>query len=339
MSDVFVDPDAVGSGSGVDLANAYTALQTAENAEDGDITGTESVVFICASTANTADVFTVIGGWVTDATHTITVRSHVDHRHNGKYGDASGAYKAEATDADIISINNEEFVTIEGLQLRPTFSVVNAKRGIQIVTGTPSLIICIKNIIEVNDANNTYIGINCNDADATLVINNNLIYTTAGGQRGIWANDTAGAKVYNNTVEGFSVAGIDESTANTVVIKNNISFNNGDDIAGGDTVDFNATDDATVGANDIQIADWTEELTNFAAFDYSVKDTGALIFHAGDDQTADGDVPSDDIIYQTRPAGANDVTIGAFELVAVGTTPKGPLTHPLYGPFAGPIAC
>ena len=24
---------------------------------------------------------------------------------------------------------------------------------------------------------------------------------------------------------------------------------------------------------------------------------------------------------------------------AVGTTPKGPLTHPLYGPFAGPIAC
>lgn len=26
-------------------------------------------------------------------------------------------------------------------------------------------------------------------------------------------------------------------------------------------------------------------------------------------------------------------------VAAVGTTPKGPLTHPLYGPFAGPIAC
>jgi hypothetical protein len=202
------------------------------------------------------------------------------------------------------------------LQLKATYSSSNSKRGIQITTGTPSLIICIKNVIAIDNSNNTYTGINCNDVDATIVINNNLIYTLAGGQRAIRMNDCAGAKIYNNTVEGFSVAGIDETTANTVIIKNNVSFQNADDIVGGDTVDYNATEDEGTGGNNIVPANWANELVDSGAFNYNIKDINAEIYHAGHNQTADADIPSDDIKYQTRPTGANPVSIGAFELIA-----------------------
>ncbi len=39
------------------------------------------------------------------------------------------------------------------------------------------------------------------------------------------------------------------------------------------------------------------------------------------------------------PIKQDPVWLGAVISAPAGTTPKGPLTHPLYGPFAGPIAC
>lgn len=99
--------------------------------------------------------------------------------------------------------------------------------------------------------------------------------------------------------------------------------------------DFNASDDTTgPGSNSVDSLTYTSQFTGTTAAsqDWSVKSGAGLIDAA--DHTY-GEAPSVDIIGTTRGASALD--IGAYEFVGSGSTPKGPLGHPLYGSFGGPI--
>ena len=119
----YVNPDAVGAGNGTSEADAYTTLSAAEAAKNADITGANSVEFLCSTTGDKADATAVdFDGWATDATHTVTAKSNPNRRHDGKYGNASGAYKLEVTDGTAIDVNGCNYLTIEGLQIKTIYS-------------------------------------------------------------------------------------------------------------------------------------------------------------------------------------------------------------------------
>jgi hypothetical protein len=144
---------------------------------------------------------------------------------------------------------------------------------------------------------------------------------------------TATAYFYNCTVVGGGNEGIDV-TAGTITVKNCAVFNNGTtDIShSGATLDYNASDlnpdpnpdpltplthwvDISPGAS--EPADWNAAVTDYANGDYRVKDASAVLYQAGLSQTADSNVPSEDITGIVRPAGSNPVSIGAFEYSGV----------------------
>ena len=318
MTDWYVNPDAVGGGTGVDEANAYTSLQAAETAKNADITGTESVVFLCSATGNTADntACTIIG-WTTDATHTITVKANPARRHNGLYGDASGAYKLEVTDDNGILLR-EDFMTVEGIQITVIFDAAGTKMClIHNLASAPSLINLHHNILRTTDTSGTDRGIYIIDPDIIINIFNNLIYesSTSGGYA-IFIQECDTAEVHNNTCAGpFDVRGIRQITG-TVTVTNNVVYNTADDFIGTLSGNLNASDDQDGPGTDIGPlgADWDNEFTNDGAFDFTIKDTNANIYQAGESQTNDANVPSDDIIYNARADGSE--SIGCFEFVA-----------------------
>ena len=129
---------------------------------------------------------------------------------------------------------------------------------------------------------------------------------------------SATAYFYNCTVVGGGLEGLDVDTG-TVTVKNCAVFNNdGTDILPGGVTDFNASDDS-VGTNWVDISPaaevdgWNAAVTDYANGDYRVKDASSVLYQAGLSQTADSNVPSEDIAGNVRPTGSNPVSIGAFE--------------------------
>ncbi len=139
---------------------------------------------------------------------------------------------------------------------------------------------------------------------------------------------SATAYFYNCTVVGGGLEGLDVDTG-TVTVKNCAVFNNDgtDVLAGGVTPDFNASDDS-IGTNWVDISPavevdgWNAAVTDYANGDYRVKDASSVLYQAGLSQTADSNVPSEDIAGNVRPTGSNPVSIGAFEAGA-----SNPIAH------------
>ena len=321
MTDWYVNPDAVGAGDGTSEADAYTTLAAAETAKQADITGTESVVFLCSATGDTADSTScVITGWTTDATHTITVKANTGRAHDGIYGNASGAYKLEVTDNECID-SRENYVDLDGIQFQYTF-VATGANCISMSSLDAGNAINISNcIVVINSTNNGASGIVCSDTDGVFSLWNNLVYSTASKPgTGINIGAASSADIYNCTVYGeFDTNGIRETATGTVTAKNCISGNTDDDFSFGfDTVDYCASDDGD-GTNSVAPsgASWANEFTTPGSV-FTVKDTSANIYHGGLDQDSDALIPATDIVGTTRPSGANAVSIGAFEFVAAG---------------------
>lgn len=176
-----------------------------------------------------------------------------------------------------------------------------------------------------------------NDAtNFTLRVKNCII---EGGQNGINVTALVAAYIYNCTIFSINGDGI-ETNGNNVYPVNCAVFNNVDDwqeTCPSGYPNYCASDDDDIGINTIDISDGTQgdgcsptctELEDWhGAFtnpdasppDVTIKDTDSCLYHAGENQTADSEVPSDDIVGETRPSGASAVSIGAFEYAAGGT--------------------
>lgn len=150
-----------------------------------------------------------------------------------------------------------------------------------------------------------------------------------GGDHIVWANrDPEHIYLYNCTLFGSPDEGIETDGRNVTAV-NCAVFDVSD--AGGDLKDafvlcnFNASDDVTGDnpvdispANGTESSKWHEAMTDpdGSPPDVRIKDASSVLYHAGQNQTADARVPSDDITGATRPAEANPVSIGAFEYEA-----------------------
>ncbi len=319
MADWYVNPDATGAGNGTSESDAYTTLQAAETAKNADITGTESVVFLCSATGDTDDTtMCVFAGWTTDATHTITIKANTGRAHDGIFGNAANAYKLAVTDADSLD-TRENYVTIDGIQVKLIFSSSDTFEDcIKVGTLDAGNAIIISNCVLVQEEGGgtvKYKGIEINDGDAVVDIFNCIVY--GGSRRGIDIAAGATADIYNCTVTGYSsVDGIRAQTDVVATCKNCVSYNNLDDFDTIDTIDFCADDDND-GTNNVSPVggDWANEFTTPGTV-FTVKDTSANIYLGGLDQNSDAKIPAADIVGTTRPAGANPVSIGAFEFVA-----------------------
>ena len=121
------------------------------------------------------------------------------------------------------------------------------------------------------------------------------------------AGVVGGCTMYNSLVRGF-VKGFN---IGTYTVKNSIVFDNTTDFAGG-TVDHCASDDGN-GTNPVSISNWDDEFYNpnyTVDFDYRMS-LGSHLRDAGVGPSVDSDVPTDDIVGDTR-SGAT-ASVGPFE--------------------------
>ena len=318
---VYVDPGVVGgTGNGSSFANAYSSLNAAETAEDGDIsvgTGSdEYVIFETRSTSSTADATGVtFSGWTTAADNYFLVRAHADHRANGIYGGIATSYRMEITDSDCIIIQ-EQYVRFNGLQVKQIYSSADNYvecfdfnlDAVSYWEVVKCYLWCVPGITE------KYSGIFVVAGHATNVIFVRNCIVRDFSRRGIYTGNST-SDVYNCLVTGVSTSNAisDAATAtHDLTVVNCISFNNLDDFEiNQGSVNYCASDDGD-GTNSVAPSgsDWDNELTDYANGDYRILSTGNL-YQAGESQTNDSDVPSDDIAGNARVDGSE--SIGAFE--------------------------
>ncbi len=318
---IYVDPGVVGgTGDGSTFANAYSSLNVAENAEDGDITlstgSDEYVVFECRSTGGTADTATVtVIGWTTAADNYILVRAHVNHRPDGIYGNVSDSYRLETVDAACISVD-EAYVRFDGLQVKITYATSDTfKICFQLGTSETDNDLRVDNCyVDCNPgATVKYIGMSLVGADSSPLIRNTIVVNFP--RRGVQI--AAGtAKLVNCTIAHISTVDGIRDTQSSVVCVNCAVFDTPDDFSGVPNIDYCASDDGD-GTNAVAPsgADWDLEFTDPGNDDFRILNTGNL-YQAGKSQTADSDVPSTDIAGNPRTDGSE--SIGAFEFAATG---------------------
>lgn len=306
-----------GLGQGV---AAYASLDYALTQQARDIvTEGVNVTVNCVGTASDTQglVVTSADGWVTNATYGIIVNGDWD-------GDGwdSAAYH--------LLVNNEDGIEISGSsRIDVVFNNVQVK-----ITGTWNRQV----IFLTNFTNGNHIFNNCwledagtggsrnivanNDSDLNPVFNDCIL---KGGAYTSWLVACwSGSATLNNCVcNGGGTAGgfRCEDSGESITATNTVIFNTSDDFdttqAGSYVCDYCASDDAdattyTHGIDwDSEATDWAANFTDYINGDYSVKDTGADIYHAG---IAISGLNEDIVGY----AWNDPPSIGAFEYVAAG---------------------
>jgi len=304
---VYVDPDAIGSGSGVDWTNAYVSLSAAEAAEQTDLVSDgDNIIFHCRASSGTADTTAVsISGWTTDETHNITVVGDLD---SGIWD--TDKYVMRSTDhfQNVIEID-EDYTVIENIQI----DVNNfASHGI-LVSAIPDNSLMDKCIV-ANSTHSSSRGIRIAGGG---IVQNTILYGLSGS--GIEFNTFTKSYSQNNTIYncGSGIKQTAGSTAHEVI--NSVVFNNTDDIIGTVAITYSCGDDSdfTSGTGNFQItqtaSDYAALVTDAPNGDFSVTDDSSELYNAGTNTGA----PSDDIIGTSRPQSTT-VDIGAFELIVGG---------------------
>lgn len=315
-----VDPDNAG---GTD----YTSLDAWEDAfgghtsGDGDLVGDDEIAQAeCRSSGTDDTTVVIIEGWTVDSTRYPIITgggTDGDFPADGIFDDSAYVLHNNDSDQNTFVWNNVNYGRIKELQFKITATGTNSRYGVLAanITGANELHIdsCIfKGVISSTGFCNAFISF---DSDSIFFIYNTLIYDFRGSatnSMGVWMAGTV--NLWNSTLENCGRAIFHQS--GTCESKNTILSNNDDDIlgdVGGDlTVDFNCDDDNDGTNNVSPNGPWTNEFTNLAGEDYSLKSGGNCV-EAGTDDPGGADQTDVDII---RTARSSTWDIGAFELAA-----------------------
>ena len=121
-----VDPD---NGVGTD----YTSLSAWEAQNLDLVTAGDTETASCRASSGSADTTGVtISGWITDATHDVTIQQAASDAHGGVYN--TNVYRLEVTDANALYIQ-ESYVTLDGLQIKVTSTTTTQRAGIDRKSG------------------------------------------------------------------------------------------------------------------------------------------------------------------------------------------------------------
>jgi len=312
---VYVDPDAGGSGTGVDYTNAYTSLQVAQKAKAKNLTISDEIyIFLCRSSGGTADTTSVLidSSWICDSTRYVVFRADNSDKAK-KTGWNTSKYRLEVTDDEcfnIISYTSIIYLRLEYLQYRRKRISVSWQSALDIAGGAAGSELRINSCFcscEHNQVN----GIRLRDADYSVYIYNTII----SGTFNLALSTTASSMyLYNAIIEG-AVTGVDISAGVTAELKNSAIFNNGNDINDGatSTIDYNATDDGD-GTHVIAPldSDWANEFSDYANGDFTLI-AGGNCEDGGTDNPGSG-------LYTTDIDGDNYTTpwsVGVDEYLAV----------------------
>ena len=126
----YVDPDASGSGTGVDWTNAYTSLNAWESAEQTDlVTDGDIHIVHCRASSGTDDTTAVtVDGWTTGASNYLTIQVDSADRHSGEWDGTK--YLLDGGDAHALTID-EKYVRVLGLQVTVSYVAQAGIRGIR----------------------------------------------------------------------------------------------------------------------------------------------------------------------------------------------------------------
>lgn len=284
----------------------YTTMTAWEAAMQSDIvTADESHVLECYNdwpSGLVAD--TVITGWTTDATHTITITVPESERHNGIPG--SGFFLLQPTRWNITLDLGQSYITVEWVDLSGTDTGTNGASLIKVgYTDTSQNNNILNCILKRLGGSNALIG--CGGIEsAGIVVKNSLFLGTSALTDGIaTARFTHGAVLENNTIDvsrNAIILGVESLlTENLIHCNNNVAVSGGvvQDYAGNTTGSNNAAHDTSFSVLSLgTITDvTTAEFVDAANDDYHLASGSQLI-----------------------GAGVAGVDIGAFEYAASGTT-------------------
>lgn len=160
---------------------------------------------------------------------------------------------------------------------------------------------------------------------------NNVVYDVGNAYEAAFYVDGGTSYLYNNTIHGvyrgyYAVGGSVYAYNNLAleIISGGTGFIG--DFAGGGyncSVDDTADNDADIATGAIVNVTATDQVTDLASDDFTVKDTDADIYNAGTDNPGSG-LYSDDLKYFTRTSTWD---IGAFEYDDGGAPPAGTIRH------------
>lgn len=315
----------------------YSLMSTWESTEQTDLVSAgDSHVLECYNDWPSGLSDSVaISGWTTGASNTITIKAAAGEEHAGVIG--GGFWITSASGAGTISCS-QYYTVLEGIESVCTATNANQVTSSFRVTGYYcTLRRCIGKAASASSggfynggSNNTY--------------ENCLSHSNAGAG---FIGTGRYATLRNVTAVNNSTYGIRNQETNPVFYSsftatNCVAYGNTtadwEDASGADKwtgtgTGYNGSGDGTEpGATGAVSTVASTDFTDYSGGDYSVSGTGSALYDAGTDLSG---TFTDDITGATR----SQWDIGAYEYISVGgaTNPKGPLGHPLHGPFGGPL--
>jgi len=278
----YVDPDATGSGTGVDWTNAYTSLSAWEAAEQTNlVTDGDWHHVYCRSSSGTADTTGfVLAGWTTDSTHNIVVEA-ADGDQAVKTGWDTSRYRLVGVDDRIADIQ-EDYVTFRGLQFGFAYTSAGYEDIMRVRNqGVSNEILIDSCYFRTSSAGTTNQQIYAMTTNVNLIVVNTVMIN---GRMGVRVATDCSITLYNNVIYNCTSMGVyGNDTGATLYAKNNAVFDTPDDFdfAGTATIDHCASDDGD-GTNSVAPSgsDWDNEYSDPANGDFTLLNTGNC-YHGG----------------------------------------------------------
>jgi hypothetical protein len=210
----------------VDVSNFFTTSNTGDSA---------IAVAKCRTSTGQADTTAVtITGWTTSAENYIKIWTDPseNYRHKGVWDE--NKYSLKTNNIQTTLKLSEEYVRVDGLQIKYTGTYSGYMNAIESAVDTTSSDQQISNNIINVAANNTGgsiagIDMSSSSNNCARKIWNNIIYltgSTSATPYGMWINAYAVDYTYNNTIIGFTYGFYIYGESNTnILLKNNIAQN------------------------------------------------------------------------------------------------------------------
>lgn len=241
----------------VSIAHAFASLSAAEAGAPGAsylnttdlVAGNFQLNFPCYYDTGADTTAVTIDGWTTSPPNYIkiytpnntTTEVNVSQRHSGVWDTTK--YRIEHNGDDSVIALYDEYVHIDGLQLKKISTGAQWPKGIRIGINSLNSDVKISNNIiraDLTGLTNNGGGIAYTyNSSSKVEIWNNVIYDWIGGAGGIDFGIAAQTGVgnyktyyvYNNTIYNCEW-GINQNGATTLISKNNVVYNNGTDYSG-----------------------------------------------------------------------------------------------------------